>query len=46
MKQEPKYQFTIKELQAIIHFFSDKTILANKIKGYINVSKSKLTGQK
>ena len=46
MKQEPKYQFTIKELQAIIYFFSDKIILANKIKGYINVDKSKLTGKK
>jgi len=34
------YTLTIKQIQALIHFFADKEIRADKIKGYLNVSKS------
>ena len=40
------YTLTVQEIQTIIHFFTDKQICAYKIKGYFNVKKSKLQGEK
>ena len=40
------YNLTIKDIQNIIHFFTSEQITAHRIKGYFNVSRGKLTGEK
>jgi|1_EtaG_2_1085319.scaffolds.fasta_scaffold39979_3 hypothetical protein len=40
------YNLTIQEIQNIIHFFTDKKIRSDKIKGYMNVKRGRLTGEK
>lgn len=39
------YNLTIKEIQQIIHFFTDQQIHAEKIKNYFNIKRGKLTGE-
>lgn len=41
-----KHTLTIKEIQSMILFLSDKQIRVEKIKAYLNVKRSKLTGEK
>jgi len=40
------YTLTAKDLQNIIHFFTDKEVRLDKIKGYMNVKRSRLQADK
>jgi len=42
---EPKHHLTIKEIQSMILFLTDKDIRADKVKAYLTVKRSKLTGE-
>jgi len=41
-----EYNLTAKDLQNIIHFFTEKEIRLDKIKGYMNVKRSVLQADK
>ncbi len=40
------YTLTAKDLQQMIHFFTEKDVRLDKIKGYLNVKRSHLQADK